>query len=253
MTVDHTGGGDPDRTLRLLWREQLGEVQRRGPRPSRSVDDVVAAATTLADEKGLAAVTVRAVAHELGIAPMSVYTHVPGKAELLDLVLDDLYLRMPRPAWRSRSWRRRLTAVAEANRALLRAHPWVTELASLSRPPLGPGVFAKYEHELAAFDGTGLDDVEVDAALTFLLGFVHQQARAEYDARRTTAATGASDQQWWEANAPLLARIDYSSYPRATRVGEAAGASQGSAYEPERAWRFGLGRVLDGLAGVIRD
>jgi len=249
--TEHTGGGDPDRTLQLLWRHQVGLPRRRGPRPSRSVDDVIAAAIELGDAEGLDAVSVRAVAARLGIAPMSVYTHVPGKAELLDLMLDTVYLQMPRPPWRSRSWRRRLTTVAEGNRELLRRHPWVTRLASLNRPPLGPGVFAKYEHELAAFDGTGLDDVTVDAALTFLLGFVHQQVRAEQDVRRVTAASGQTDAEWWAANAPLLQQLDYSPYPRATRVGEAAGTAQGTAYDPDRAWDFGLARVLDGLAALI--
>lgn len=247
-----TGSGDPDQTLRLLWRDQVPPPRRRGPRPSHSVDDVVAAAIELADAEGMEAVTIRAVATRLGISPMSVYTHVPGKAELLDLMLDGLYLAMPRPPWRSRRWRTRLTAVVVANRDLFRAHPWLTELASLSRPPLGPGQLAKYEHELAAFDGTGLDDVQIDATLTLLLGFAQQQTRAEYAAARQSAVSGTSDEQWWETNGPLLAQvIDASTYPRATRIGEAAGAAQGSAYSPDRAWAFGLARLLDGIGALI--
>jgi len=252
VTVDYTGGGDPDRTLELLWRSQLEAGPRRGPRPSHTVDDVVAVAVALADADGLAAVSMRAVAARLGIAPMSVYTHVPGKAELLDLMLDALYAAMPRPRWRTPSWRRRVARVAEVNRDLLRQHPWVTELAALSRPPLGPGQTAKYEHELAAFDGTGLADVDVDAALTLVLGFAHQQARAEHDARRASAVSGTTDLQWWEANAPLLERVlDPAEYPRAARIGEAAGAAQGAAYDPGRSWTFGLERILAGLEVLV--
>jgi hypothetical protein len=60
------------------------------------------------------------------------------------------------------------------------------------------------------------------------------------------------DQQWWAANAPLLARIlDERAYPLAARVGSAAGAAHGSAHDPDHAYRFGLDRVLDGLAAII--
>ena len=61
-----------------------------------------------------------------------------------------------------------------------------------------------------------------------------------------------SDEQWWSANAPLLARaLDPEAYPTAARVGTAAGAAQGGAYSPDRAWEFGLERVLDGLGALI--
>ena len=72
------------------------EPPRRGRGPRRSVADVVEAALALADADGLEAVTMRAVAERLGTSPMSLYTYVPGKAELLDLMLDALYLAMPR-------------------------------------------------------------------------------------------------------------------------------------------------------------
>ena len=65
---------------------------------------------------------------------------------------------MPRTDTTGRPWRDRVTAVAEDNRALLAAHPWAARVFT-GRPPLGPGSIAKYEHELAAFDGLRLDDV----------------------------------------------------------------------------------------------
>jgi AcrR family transcriptional regulator len=252
MATERTGAGDPDRTLALLWRTGHPAAPRRGPRPSRTVDDVVRAAISLADETGLESVTMRAVAGRVGVAPMSLYTYVPGRAELLDLMVDAAYLAMDRPVWRTRSWRRRLTLVAQANRALLEAHPWVADVASLTRPPLGPGLMAKYEHELSALDGTGLGDVDTDAALTFLLGFVQNHGRSAQAAARATAESRVDDAAWWEANAPLLAQaLDEAAYPRAVRIGEASGAAQGSAYSPEHAWEFGLARVLDGLGALV--
>jgi hypothetical protein len=45
--------------------------------------------------------------------------------------------------------------------------------------------------------------------------------------------------------------LDPARYPRAVRVGAAAGAAHGSAHDPDHAYRFGLARVLDGLAALI--
>jgi AcrR family transcriptional regulator len=246
-----TGAGDPARTLELLWRRP-GDNPRRGPRQGRSVDDIVAAATRLADAEGLAAVTMRAVAQALGVAPMTLYTYLPGKAELLDLMLDAAYARMPRRALRDQPWRARVAAVARDNRDLFTRHPWAATVTT-GRPPLGPGLMAKYEYELRAFDDTGLDDVKRDAALTYLLDFVRASALATADARAVRRDTAQSEEQWWAANGVLLARVlDAEKYPTAVRVGAAAGAAQGAAYHPEHAYEFGLRRVLDGL-GVLVD
>jgi len=235
---------DVARTLTLLWRE--ADPPRRGPRPRHTVDDVVDAAIAIADADGLEAVTMRAVAERLGTSPMSLYTYVPGKAELLDLMLDALYLAMPRKSFRLQ-WRTRLRAVAEANRELYARHPWAARV-STARPPLGPGLMAKYEHELAAFDGLGLDDVAMDAALTFLLAFVQAHAVAAQD----HANAPGTDADWWATAGPLLARVvQPERYPLASRVGSAAGAAQGGAYDAGRAYTFGLERVLDGLSALI--
>jgi AcrR family transcriptional regulator len=216
-----------------------------------TVAQVVDAALQLADDQGLAAVSMRSVAARVGVSAMSVYTYVPGKPELLDLMVDASYARMTRTQWAGETWRDRLVVVAEANRGLLTAHPWLTEVAALSRPPLGPGVMAKYEHELAAFDGAGLSDVDTDAALTYLLGFVQSHCRSAHDAARATTDSAMSDADWWVANQPILTRaLDPSAYPRAVRIGSAAGEAQGSAWDANRAWEFGLARTLDGLAAL---
>jgi hypothetical protein len=183
---------------------------------------------------------------------MSLYTYVPGKAELLDLMLDAAYARMPRTDTSGQPWRQRLAAVTAENRDLFAAHPWAAAV-STARPPLGPGQMAKYEHELSAFDGTGLDDVTVDDCLAYLLSFVQAGARAAAEAGQTERDSAMDDEQWWAANAPLLARVfDADAYPTAARIGAAAGAAHGSAYHPGHAYEFGLQRVLDGLAALIK-
>lgn len=247
VAVHRTSSGDPARTLALLWRERRDGERQRGPRPRLSVDGVVDEAVALADGAGLDAVTMRALARRLSVSPMALYTYVPGKAELLDCMVDTVHARMPRRAWTAdASWRDRLRTVAEDNRALYADHPWAARV-STARPPLGPGSIAKYEHELAALDDTGLGDVETDAALGFLQGFVQAAAIASQESMRSR-----SEAEWWAEAGPLLGRVlDTERYPRAVRVGGAAGASQGAAYDAERAYRFGLERVLDGLEAII--
>lgn len=250
MPSPRSSAGDPARGLELLWRDSAA-TSRRGPAQGLTVDAVVLTAIALADDEGLEAVTMRRVAEGLSVAAMTLYTYVPGKAELLDLMLDTAYGGMSRTDTTGRSWRERLLAVAEENRALYEAHPWVASVSTV-RPPLGPGVMAKYEHELRALEGLGLGDVQMDASLTFLLSFVHACARGALDTRAARQESAIDDAQWWAANAPLLARVfDEKRYPTAARVGAAAGAAYGTAYSPEHAYTFGLERLLDGLAPLI--
>lgn len=244
-----SSSGDPAQTLALLWRQKAPPA--RGPKPSLSVDAVVKVAIRMADGGGIEAVTMRALATKLGVTPMALYRYVPGRAELVDLMLDSVYAGMKRRRGLG-GWRGRIEAVAHENRALHDKHPWIASIAT-GRPPLGPGVIAKYDYELGALAGTGLSDVEMDAALTFVLGFVEACARAAADARATERETRMSDGQWWKANESLLARVfEPSSYPLAARVGAAVGAAHGSAFDAEHAYAFGLERVLDGLEALIR-
>ncbi|MGW4245049.1 TetR/AcrR family transcriptional regulator [Nocardia sp. NPDC004722] len=250
---ERSSAGDPVRTLELLWRVPGSGGPARGPKQRTTLDAVIAAALDIADSEGLAALTMRSVAAKLGITPMATYTYVPGKAELLDLMLDTVYQRMPRRDLGEMPWRERVSAIAAENRALLQAHPWVAYLPT-TRPPLGPGVAAKYDHELRAFDGLGLGDLEMDAALTYVLGFVTSTAQLAIDTARAAAESGQSDRDWWERAAPLLARVfDTDRYPLAARVGAVAGQAHDSAYDADHAYEFGLSRVLDGLAVLIEN
>ncbi|MFB8282362.1 TetR/AcrR family transcriptional regulator C-terminal domain-containing protein [Nocardia colli] len=246
---DRSSAGDPVRTLELLWR--IPGSPARGPKQRSSVDAVVAAAIEIADTDGIAALTMRAVATRLGLTPMATYTYVPGKAELIDLMVDKVYRDMDRADLSDLPWRDRVGRIAAENRAMLTRHPWVAYLPT-TRPPLGPGMAAKYDHELRAFDELGLDDITMDASLTYVLGFVTSVARIAIDTARAAADSAMSDHQWWERAAPLLEQVfDAERFPVAVRVGSAAGQTHDSAYSAGHAYEFGLARVLDGLAQLI--
>jgi hypothetical protein len=91
------------------------------------------------------------------------------------------------------------------------------------------------------------------AAGTPATGFVQAAARSAADTASARQDSAMSEEQWWAANAPLLARVfDETKYPTAARVGAAAGAAHGAAYDAGHAYHFGLQRVLDGL-GILID
>ncbi|UOY03885.1 TetR/AcrR family transcriptional regulator [Blastococcus sp. PRF04-17] len=255
MATEFTGTGDPARSMALLWRRQAAGGTRPGPRASLDVDRIVDAAVRLADREGLAALSMRRVAAGLGVGAMSLYTHVPGKGELVDLMLDTVLgeLYPDEAVVTSGGWRIRLRTVAHVNRDLFLRHPWARHVAT-GRPPLGPGLMRKYELELRAVDGLGLSEVQMDLLVTLVNGFVRGtvggvQQRADHE-----RATGITEDQWWAATGPYLAEVfDPERYPTAARVAPVAGEELPAAYDPQRSFEFGLDRLLDGIGVLILD
>src|SRR6266545_6160223 len=97
----------------------------------------------------------RRVAEHLGVSAMSLYTYVPGKAELIDLMLDTVYGEAVGAGDEAEGWRARLASIARQSWALYLRHPWLLQVAT-ARPPLGPNTADKYEHDLRAVAGIGL-------------------------------------------------------------------------------------------------
>jgi len=250
MTTVYSGSGDPERSIALLWG--IPRRPRRGPKPRLTVKEITRVAIAAADTGGLAGLSMRRVADDLGVSVMSLYTYVPGKAELVDLMLDAVYAETARPDDVPGGWRARLELIARENWALCRRHPWTLQVAA-SRPVLGPGETAKYDYELRAVEGIGLTDVEMDSVLTLVLRYVHGAVRDALDAEQAKRRTGMTDEQWWRAFAPLLERVlTADRFPLAARVGSSVGAAHGAPGDPEHAFEFGLRRVLDGIDAFVR-
>lgn len=247
MSDNITGRGDPVKTMQLLWSGS--SPPKRGPRPKVTLAEIVVAAIGIADAEGLEAVSTRRVAEAVGISPMSFYTHVPGKAELLDLMLDAVADIGEKPVFDPAQWRDNVALVARGYRQFYLNHPWVFELAT-HRPVLGPNTMAAYDMALSAFDGLGLDAVEMDLSLTALSNYVHGAVRDAARAEMVKKLSGVTDEQWWYSVAPFLQTVDYSPYPVASRVGPIVGELYGVG-DPERAFNFGLELLLDGFERLI--
>lgn len=251
----HYGGaGDPARSMALLWRDKDAEpAPARGPRPGLSIDKIVDAAIELADAEGLAALSMRRVAQRLGVGTMSLYTYVPSKAELIDLMYDTACGSVEGD-FESGDWRARLSAIARATWDLYRHHPWMLQVMAMARPPLGPNAIAGYDRDLRAVDGIGLTDLEMDSVVSMVSVYVQGAARTAVEAAGSERDTGMTDAEWWEAYGPLLAKVfDPERHPVAARVGAAAGEAYQSAYDPEHGFEFGLARVLDGIEKLVES
>jgi AcrR family transcriptional regulator len=250
MPTEYSGSGDPQRTIDLLWGVHR---RRRGPKPSLSGEQVVTTAIQIADRDGLGGLSMRRLADELGITAMSLYGYVLSKAELLDVMADRSYAEITPRDSQAKPWRATLAALAEQHWELLLSHPWLLQVAS-SRPLLGPGMTAFYDAELAAVDGLGLTDIDMDLIVSLLDDYVRGAARGAVEAAQAQAHTGVSDQQWWQTYGPLLAVVlDPARYPTAIRVGAAAGAEYGAAHDPARSFTFGLQRIIDGIEVFITE
>lgn len=249
VATEFTGGGEPKRVIELLWG--LEERGRRGPKPRLTVPQVAAAAIALADAEGLGALSMRRLAEQLGLTAMSLYTYVPGKAELIDVMVDAALGEVLKSAEEGTGWRSALERVARDNWTMYLRHPWLLQVAT-SRPVLGPNLIAKYDRELRAVEGIGLTDVEMDLVITIVGDYVRGAARAAVEAAQAEQRSGMNDTEWWAAFAPILERVsDPSRHPVAARVGVASGQEYGAAVDPERAYRFGLERLLDGIAVLV--
>lgn len=231
----------------LLWREHPAAPRggARGPRAKVTTSQAVDAAIGLADAEGLEALTVRRLAADLGISAMALYTHVGSRDDLLVLMADTVRARTDRAPYPSGAWRDRVRQVAEEDLTLHTAHWWLMDVTD-RRTSLGPGTIARYDHDLRAFEGTGLGDVTRDAALTFVADFVASAARAlRPDPRAADMAEAWAN---WHAR---LATYLGDDYPLARRVGAAAGAAMNSSHSPDAAWAFGLDRILDAVQSLI--
>lgn len=254
MSGKKTAAPDPARSLALLW----GSHSKPG-RSGLTVRAIVDTAIELADAHGLDSVSMRMVAEQLKAGTMSLYTHVPGKSELTDLMFDsvygDLYADVDEPARQPGGWRGALEFIAQHNWDLLMRHPWIHDVSAI-RTALGPNITLKYEAELRPLDGLGLTDVEMDSTLALVVTHVQGTARAAAEHLRTQRETGLTDQEWWLTTGPLLDRYMAGvaeRFPVAGRVGTSAGEQYQAAMDADHALRFGLDRILDGVALLIEE
>lgn len=233
------------RSLALMWGTR--DEPTRGPRPGLTRERIVRAAIDIADAEGLSALSMRRIAAELKVGAMSLYRYVPGKDELIDLMVDDVYGEEPVADDDGSGWRARLENACRGEWAHYHRHPWLLYIPQ-GRPLLGPNALRATEATLRILDGTGLDGRElIDAVLT-TSSWVAGLARSSLEASAAASDTGVTDDEWWAAQAPYLdGALVGDAYPMLGKVAAAAGFDGSH----DRAFEFGLRRILDGLQALI--
>jgi AcrR family transcriptional regulator len=242
--TETSGSGDIVRTLHLLW--DTGRRPSRGPKPGLTLDRIVEAAVQVADAEGLHALSMRRVAGELGTGTMSLYRYVPGKAELLDLMLDRVQRPSENPAdLGDGGWRSALEAMGRATLALYRRHPWLLQV-NQSRPVLGPSALDGMEKMLSRIKSMGLTDPELISAIIAVDGYVVGAARTQLYQQEAEHRSGLTDAEFWQAQAPVLEELMASGrYPLLSSLSEDAFGTDFDHFE------FGLQRILDGLEAFV--
>src|ERR1700722_16141027 len=103
-------------------RRLVRHPERPGRRPSLSRQAIVEAAIAVLDESGMSGLSMRGVAQKLGAGVASLYGHVSGREELLELVFDDLVGQVPLPTPDPDRWREQVTEMLGALRRVLMSH-----------------------------------------------------------------------------------------------------------------------------------
>ncbi|WP_116950054.1 TetR/AcrR family transcriptional regulator [Jiangella endophytica] len=248
MTTDYSSGsGDVSKSLELLWGMQ--QRPTRGPKPGLSLERIVAAAIEVADADGLAALSMRRVATHLGVGTMSLYRYVPGKAELLDLMLDYVAGPVdddPPGDAGADGWRATLEEMARGVWQLCLDHPWYPQVDQV-RPLMGPNNIAGMDRLLSRLKPTGLGDKPLVLMVSVVDGFVTAVARAHVNSLQAEQRTGISEEEFWAAQEPVLIRMMESGrYPTLAKLHEDT-----FTFSYEDLFEFGLKAVLDGLAVVV--
>jgi AcrR family transcriptional regulator len=133
---------------------------------------VIDAALTLVDRDGLAALTIRKLAAEVGAPPMSLYAHFAGKEQLLDLMFDRVVRRVF-PAHDASTWQQEFETTGRHARSLLLAHPhWIPLLTRTVVPVSSLGFYDRLLH-LMAEDGFSWEAAmhAFSSVMSFALGF----------------------------------------------------------------------------------
>jgi AcrR family transcriptional regulator len=163
----------------------------RGPRPRHDRAAITAVAVRIADAEGLEAVSMRRVAAELGIANMSLYTYVPAREHLAQLMIDQLVGEYAYPATPAPDPRAAIADLARQARDIAERHPWLAGLMQRPLPP-GPNGLRYLDYFLGLLAGSRLDPGAKMEVIAMISGFatMYGAMQAALPAEQAGTASG---------------------------------------------------------------
>jgi AcrR family transcriptional regulator len=165
-------------------------VRKSGRRARVTREQVLAAALELADEGGLAAVTMARVGARLGVEAMSLYRHIGNKEEMLDGLVDRIFAEIEVPV-DATDWHEALRRRAVSVHAALRRHPWAIGLME-SRALPGPATLGHHDAMVgllfrAGFNGRLATRV-YNLLDSYIYGFALQEATLPFSSPEEMAS-----------------------------------------------------------------
>jgi AcrR family transcriptional regulator len=206
------------------------------PRIPLSRERLLEAAIAVADAGGITALTIRSVAAELGVKPMSLYHHVAGKEAIIDGVIDVVFAEIALPP-EDAGWREALHIRAHSARAVLRRHPWATPFME-SRSNPGPATLRHHDAVLGALRRGGFPVALAAHAYSVMDSYIYGFALEE-------AALPFTPQDVGDAVEGFLGQFEPRDYPHLVEMAMEHVLKPGYDYSAE--FDFGLELILDGL------
>ncbi|RZT86765.1 TetR family transcriptional regulator [Pseudonocardia sediminis] len=230
-----------------------GTVPER-PRPgARAVDGdraaIVTRAIALADDGGLPAVSLRALAAEVGTPTMSLHRRVGGKDELVRLMIGAAFDGAPPPHTAPSGWRSGLETTARRQWEIYRAHPWLAQVVSMTRPQAIPGLLRHAEYAARALEDTALHPHARLELHLILFGYVRGAAVNLAPEAAAQADTGLDADTWAAQADPIGAALATGDFPALARLTD---GPEDYPFDLDRLFESGLRRTLDGFGVLVR-
>ncbi|MEV0233408.1 GntR family transcriptional regulator [Nonomuraea sp. NPDC050786] len=223
-----------------------GGRETGAPKQGLNREQVLRTAIAIADAEGLGAVSMRRLATELGVGPMSLYRHVANKDELVTQMVDEVFGAQELPDPGPEGWRAKLELVARRQWELARRHLWLPRAISFTRPLPVPSMMADTEWTLRALDGLGLPmTLRIREALTLhaLVVTVALSMASEVEAEQETGVTLTGWRLEQRQRAGEL--LDSGRFPLLATVPEEVVSDLDGLFE------YSLARHLDGFAALV--
>jgi AcrR family transcriptional regulator len=221
----------------------MSSARKSPPRTPLSRERVLRTAIALADERGVAELTMRKLAKELGVEAMSLYNHVASKGDLLDGMIDIVFSEIAAPA-ADGDWKAEMRKRAVSTREALRRHPWaVGEMEG--RTNHGPSNLKVHDAVLGCLRAAGFSIPMTVHAMSVQDAYIYGFALQQTDMSSETPEDFAAEAQ--------RQMVDYEAvlgdYPNLVEVVGGYVATAGYDYDSE--FLFGLDVILDGLDRLL--
>jgi AcrR family transcriptional regulator len=213
----------------------------RGPKPSLSRDRVARAAIHLADEEGLASLTMQKLACEVGLTTMALYRYFPGKADVVALMIDSVADSPPHFGAHALPWQTRLKRWAHRCLTIYLDHPWFLEATTTRRTSMGANELSWMEAALAMLAESGLEAREQHHAFVALIGHIRGYATFQQ------IGGGTNSGKEWARQMSQLLQTEKSRYPVLLDVLHSGAFS----VRTTAAFDFGLDCIVLGISARI--